>query len=284
MHEVVKREIEKVIVKQHVSRSKHHEAYATTIYGKLAPDTYASREKVSDLKEADFKDIHPNELGAYFRAAWGRFKLEASDLEAQLKRTNNKLPASFTEKLCFANFQSWRARKVPTFTWPQTVKIPIRSLKLIAPINDNSVVPFAPGTPGYVKRTTFKEVRVYPRADGKGFVPVFVPFWERDKPLGLDQALPGSSPVAVLRKKSIIKTVKALPTGHPPGLYCLYELGQVQPYLLPPHVAKNENAIVGFGIKKSGIKPRWHDLIRALGYELPHPPFAQPQSQGAAEA
>ena len=284
MYEVAKKEIEKVVVRHHESRSNHQQAYATTIYGKLAPDTYAAREKLTDLKQSDFRDIHPKELGAYLDAAWGRYKEETPELDALLKKTNNKLPATFINKLCFSDFQKWREDKAPLFTWPKTVKIPIRNVKLIAPVNDDSVLRFAQGTPGFVKRTTFKEVHIYPNADKKGFVPVFVPYWKKDKRVGLDQVLPGSKPVAILRKRSIIKTIKPLSTGHPPGDYCLYELGQVQPYLLPPHIAKKEEALESFGIKKSGIKPRWADLIRALGHELPHPPFAKPQSESPHKA
>ena len=284
MYEVVKREIEKVVVRQHESRSNHQQSYATTIYGKLAPDTYAAREKLTDLKQSDFRDVYPKALGAYLDAAWERFTGETPDLDVVLKKTNNKLPAVFIEKLCFSHFQKWRADAAPAFTWPQKVRIPIRSVKLIAPVNDDTVLGFAPGTPGFVKRTTFKEVHIYPNADKKSFAPVFVPYWKGDKAVGLDLILPGSKPVAILRKRSIIKTIKPLSTGHPPGDYCLYELGQVQPYLLPPHIAKKEEAIESFGIKKSGIKPRWADLIRALGYELPHPPSIEPQPAGAAKA
>ncbi|MGN6643958.1 MAG: hypothetical protein ACTHKU_13255, partial [Verrucomicrobiota bacterium] len=201
-----------------------------------------------------------------------------------LKKNNTKLPSVFVEKMCFSHFQKWRHEKAPTLFWPDRVKIPIRSVKLIAPVNDNSVLRFAQGTPGFVKRTTFKEVHVYPKADGKGFVPVFIPYWRGDKPLGMAEVLPVSKHVKILRKRSIIKTVKPLSTGHPPGYYCLYELGQVQPYLLPPHIAKKEEAIASFGIKKSGIKPRWPDLIKALGYELPHPPSIKPQSQSPHQA
>ena len=281
MHDVVKKEIEKVVVRHHESRSNHKQTYATTVYGKLAPDTYAAREKLTDLKQTDFRDFHPKELGAYFDAAWDRFKNETPAIETLLKKTNNKLPPAFVEKLCFSHFQQWREDKAPAFFWPEKVKIPIRSVKLIAPVNDDSVLRFAKGTPGFVKRTTFKEVHIYRRADGQGFVPVFVPYWKGDKPLGIDEALPDSKPVTILRKRSIIKTVKSLSTGHPAGVYCLYELGQIQPYLLPPHIAKKEEAIESFGIKKSGIKPRWADLIKALGYELPHPPSVKPQSESS---
>ena len=293
--------IKKPIVRHHVSKSTHKAGYETTIYGQAKrtvwengskkrvaiPDTYLARKELAKMGTGNFRDVFPVELGAYLSAAWERFEAETPDLPALLKQTKDKLPSGFIGKLCFSHFQSWREAvrgdAATIFTWPAEIKIPIQSVKLVAPANDATVVAFAPGTNGFVKRNTFREVRIYPAADGKGFVPVFVPYWRADKLIGIEDAATGSRPVAVLRKQEVLQTVKPLSTGHPPGHYCLYELGQVQAYLLPPHVAKKEEAIISFGIKKSGIKPRWPDLIRALGYELPHSPSPQPQPPGAAE-
>ena len=49
MHEVVKEEIEKVVVRHHVSRSNHQQAYATTLYAKKDKDTYVAREVFTTL-------------------------------------------------------------------------------------------------------------------------------------------------------------------------------------------------------------------------------------------
>ncbi len=302
MHKVCKERIEQVVVRHHASKSRHKAGYETTIYGQAKrtvregaartrvsiPGVYIARKDLSKMGAGNFRDVFPSELGVYLSVAWERFGTETPNLSALLKQSKDKLPGTFIEKLCFAHFQSWREairRDASTgFSWPSVVRIPIRAVKLVAPANDATVVPFAPGTNGFVKRNTFREVRIYPAADGKGFVPVFVPFWKGDKLIGIENAVPGSRPVAVLRKQDVIQTVKPLSTGHQPGHYCLYELGQVQPYLLPSHIAKKEEALVSFGIKKSGIKPRWPDLIRALGYELPHPPSTQSPPPGAAEA
>ena len=51
MHEAVKKEIEKVIVRHHVSRSNHQQAYATTLYAKKAKDTYVAREVFTSLTQ-----------------------------------------------------------------------------------------------------------------------------------------------------------------------------------------------------------------------------------------
>ncbi len=293
--------MKKPIVRHHVSKSRRTAGYETTIYGQAkqtvvengvkrripVPDVYLARKELAKMTVANFRDVHPEDFGAYLAEAWQHFAAQTPNLPELLKKTKDKLPESFIARLCFSHFQAWREaviRETAVPPWPDSVKISIRSVKLVAPANDSTVVPFAPGTKGFVKRATFREVRIHPSADGKGFVPVFVPYWKGDKLIGIENALPASSPVAVLRKRDVIQTVKPLPTGHPPGHYCLYELGQVQPYLLPPHVAKKEEAIVSFGIKKSGIKPRWADLIRAMGYELPHPPPAQPSSAGPDQA
>jgi hypothetical protein len=57
-YDVAKALIAKVVVRQHVSRSNHQQAYATTLYAKKASDTYVARGRVTDLKPKDFDDIY----------------------------------------------------------------------------------------------------------------------------------------------------------------------------------------------------------------------------------
>ena len=95
---------------------------------------------------------------------------------------------------------------------------------------------------------------------------------------------PGSEPVAVIRRGMVVETKKPFSTGQAPGKYRVLVTAQVQLKLLPHHVANKEDAILAFGLGKKGIQPMWNDFIRALGYELPHPPSAQSQSPGATEA
>ncbi len=289
MREVCKAWMGRVVVQHHVSRSPHQVAYATTIYGKKAPDTYVAREVFTTLTPKNLKDIWPPKFSAYCQAAWARYEEEkAADLDAELKRTKGCIPGSFTSRLCFAHFQHWREatrRSGSTeFQWPETVKIPIRSVKLISVKDDTAVRPFSPGTPGYVKRTGFKEVRIHLSADGKSFVPVFVPFWKGDAVPPEKPILAGSKPVAIIRRGMLVETKKPSSAGWPAGKYRVLVTGQERIKLLPCHVANTEDAMVAFNMPKKALQLTWPDFIRCIGHELPHPPSAQSKPSGAGEA
>lgn len=288
MRNVVADQIGKVIVRHHISRSPHKSAYATTIYGKKASNTYVAREVFTSLTPKNLGAIWPPDFSAYCQAAWTCYEDEAADIASETKKNKGCVPESYSSRLCFAHFQKWREQAKRNgnaeFSWPEAVKIPIRSVKLISVKDDTAVTRFAPGTPGYVKRTGFKEVRIHLAEDGKCFVPVFVPFW-RDDSISPDTAIiPNSEPLAVIRRGMIVETKRPFSTGHPPGKYRVLVTGQNQLRLLPHHIANQEEAIVSFGLPKKGLQPYWPDFIKALGHELPHPPSAQSASSGASEA
>ncbi|MCB9911419.1 MAG: hypothetical protein H6827_00340 [Planctomycetes bacterium] len=282
MRRVVAEQMEKVVVRHHVSRSPHKAAYNTTVYGKLRDNTYAAREKVVDLKRKDFKDIHPPELGAYFDAAWTRFEEDTPDLSSLLRRTKDKLPESFRSRLCFAHFQRWRDGGAPEFEWPGTVRIPIRRVKLISVKDDTAVMPFAPGTPGFVKRTSFREVRIHVSRDRGRFVPVFVPHWRNDAVVAETPYV--GSPIAVFRRGQTVVTKKPLGPKGPPGRYRIVATMQAKPQLVPVHIAKQKEALLAWGFYENGVNVSWGTFLDALGYELPHPSSAQPQSAGPVPA
>lgn len=284
MRKVAEAEIAKVLVQHHVSRSPHRSAYATTIYGKKAPHTYVAREVFTSLTPRNLGRIWPEQFAAYCEAAWRCYADEAADLSAELKLTRGCVPHSFARRLCFAHFQKWRTAEVPEFHWPDQVKIPIRSVKLISVKDDAAVMRCAPGTPGYVKRSGFKEVRIHVAQDGMSFVPVLVPFWRGDKALAEKPYLSRLEPVAVIRKGQVVTLKQPLSAGAPVGRYRILVLGQSQVTILPPHVANKDEAKVAFGLPKSGYKPYWPEFIRCLGYELPHSPSAKPSPTGPGEA
>jgi hypothetical protein len=284
MHEVVAREIERTDVRHHSSRSSHQQGYATTLYARKAKDTYVAREVFTTLNPKNLGSVWPKELAAYCGAAWAQYVAESPDIVAELKKNKGCLPASFTNRLCFSHFQHWRTKQAPPFTWPERVKIPIRSVRLVSVKDDSAVVPFSPGTHAYVKRTGFKEVLIYPAADGSGFVPVFAPYFNADKPVPQRPIRPAAKPVAIIRKGQIVKLRKPLAAGAPAGRYRVLVMGQAQVKLLPPHVANKDEAKIAFRLPRSGLQPHWPEFIRCLGYELPHPPLAQPQSSRPAEA
>ena len=280
MHEVVKKEIEKVVVRHHVSRSNHQQAYATTLYAKKAKDTYVAREVFTSLTPKNLGSIWPKEFASYCEAAWMRYSEEAADIDGELKKTKGCVPENFTRKLCFSHFQQWRADSAPTFYWPKKNKIPIRNVRLISVKDDTAVVPFSPGTHAYVKRTSFKEVQIFLAEDGKSFVPVFVPHWKKDKPLLGQPIMPSSKPIAVIQRGQTVEIKKALAAGSPPGKYRVITTMQAQVKLVPAHLQNKPETLVAFGMKSFGANPPWSDFIRALGYELPHPPSVKPQPAG----
>ena len=283
MHEVAKKEIEKVVVRHHVSRSNHQQAYATTLYAKKATDTYVAREVFTTLTPKNLANIWPKQFAYYCEAAWKQYADESSDVDGELKKTKGCVPENFTRKLCFAHFQKWRADDCPEFYWPKEIKIPIRSVRLISVKDDTAVVPFSSGTHAYVKRTGFKEVQIFLAEDEKSFVPVFIPQWRGDKLVCEKPIKPNTKPVTVIRRGMVVETKKPFSTGQPAGKYRVLVTGQMQLKLLPHHVANNEEAIISFGLGKKGLQPYWPDFIRALGYELPHPPSVKPESSGAAK-
>lgn len=284
MHDIVKKEIQKVVVQHHVSRSNHQQAYNTTLYAKKGKNTYVARKPFTRITVKNLSSIYPKEFAAYCEAAWSRYSEESPDIQAELKKTNKSLPESFTKKLCFSHFQRWRVDLAPTFTWPEKIKIPIGSVRLISIKDDSAVIPFSKGTHAFVERSGFKEVRLYLSDDGKSYVPVFVPYWKSDEPFSDEPFNKKSKPVATVCKGQIIELKKSLSSGAPPGKYRVMVMGQEQIKILPPHVANKDEAKLAFKLPKSGIQPYWNDFIRALGYELPHSPSTQPSSTSAAEA
>jgi hypothetical protein len=284
MYDTARREIEKVVVRHHVSRSNHQQSYATTLYARKAKDTYVAREVFTALTPRNLESIWPKEFAAYCEAAWMRYTEESPEIETELKRNKGCLPEAFTRKLCFSHFQQWRADGAPPFNWPKNIKIPIRNVRLISVKDDTAVVPFSPGTHAYVKRTGFKEVQIFLAEDGKSFVPIFIPYWKGDKLRAKASVMQNQKPVITIRRGMVVETKKPFSTGQPPGKYRVLATRQNQLRLLPHHVANKEEAIVSFGLGKDGLQPSWADFTRALGYELPHPSSIKQQPESPNQA
>jgi hypothetical protein len=81
-----------------------------------------------------------------------------------------------------------------------------------------------------------------------------------------------------------VQTVKPFSNGQPAGKYRILVTGQAQLRLIPHHLADTEEACLAAGLPKKGLQPYWPDFIRVLGYELPHPPSAQPKSPDSGQA
>jgi hypothetical protein len=296
MHEVVKREIEKVVVRHHVSRSRNQRTYDTTIYGRpkkngqVIANCYVSREPVTALRPEDLKSsktgkskIYPPELGEYLASAWEAYREVEPDWERQLKAAKNCLPEAFQKRLCFSDFQRWRAENAPTFRWPEKVVIPIKRIGYIGVEDDRAVAAASPGTNGYVARGSFREVRIYPSVDAKSLVPVFVPMWRNDPPIPKNPILEGSKPIATLRRGQTVEIKSSPGKNTPCGKYRVASTMQKNIQLLPVHLADSKLALRASGFLENGVNISWDTFIKAAGYELPHPASAKPQSAGAAE-
>ena len=294
MHEVVKKEIEKVAVKHHVSRSNHQRGYDLTIYGRPKknsvpiPNCYVSREPITSLKPSDLKSsktgkskVFPPLLGDYLALAWEKFCEVEPNWEKLLKANKDSLPEAFQKRLCFSDFQRWRQDDAPTFRWPDKVVIPIKRVGYIGVENDNAVAPASPGTHGFVARGGRKpllEVRLHPSADGKSLVPVFVPSWRMDKPIPKAPIKPDSESVATIRRGQIVEIKNSPSRNTPVGKYRIASTMQKNIQLLPVHLADSKEALKASGFLENGVNISWDTFIKSAGYELPHPPPVKPQS------
>lgn len=279
-----KRVIESAEVRPHVSRSQHRQSYNTTLYARKGPDTYVAREVFTALKPKDLEDLYPREFSHYCRAAWSRFEEETPDLTKELKPTKGCLPSAFTQKLCFSHFQHWRATHETEFFWPKKIKIPIRNVRLVSLKDDKAVMRASPGTNAFVKRTEFKEVRIHLSSDGQQYVPVFVPWWKNDKPFSNYEGTWNPAPVCTIRRGAIVQTILPISKAEKPGKYRVLSTKQDQVEITRDYLANTPEACLSAGLPKSGLQPSWKTFLRALGYELPHPPSPQSGSAHPGEA
>jgi hypothetical protein len=271
-------------MRYHASRSIHRKAYNTTLYAKKADNTYVAREPITTLTPKNIQSIWPKELADYCQAAWNRYVQESSDIAGELKKTRGCLPESFTSKLCFSHFQKWRANGNRDFTWPQSIKIPIRSVKLIGVKDDGAVLPFSSGSHAFVERHGFKEVRLHIAADGKSIVPVFIPYWRKDSPLCSKPIKKDSQPLAVIRIGQIIEIKQSPGINTPVGKYRVGSTMQANIQLLPVFIADKKEALKAAGYLENGVNIGWNSFIKAAGYELSHCSSAQTEPACADQA
>ncbi len=291
MRKVVADKIANVEVRHHVSRSPHQSAYATTIYGKKAPNTYVAREVFTSLTPKNLSSIWPPDFAVYCRTAWAQFEDEAADIAAELKQSKGCVPESFTNRLCFAHFQQWREQVKrgddADFSWPQTIKIPIRSVKWVGVKDDNAVAPASSNTKGFVARagrSPFREVQLQVSEDGTTLVPVFIPSWRKDAPIPKAPIDPSGKAVASIRRGQIVEIKHSPGRNTPCGVYRVASTMQKIIQLIPTHLADKKEALKAAGFLENGVNISWDTFIKAVGYELPHSPPAQSASEGAGEA
>ncbi len=273
-------------VRHHRSRSKHAKTYLTTLYGKLDANRYAAREELKGLKPTDLTALHPPELAEYCRLAWENYRQNCGDIEEQLKTTRGCLPEAFINRLCFAHFQRWREqwKRDPNtaFTWPATVKVPIRRVKCVGVHDDSSVFLANRPVRGYIKRHGYREAQIRVSTDGKQLVPVLIPYWKDDPPVAAKPFQIDVRPVARLRINDIVELKTSPGEGKPAGRYRVDSTQQRKIKLWPVHLARSDEALKAAGYKPDGVRLAWQQFFKHAGYELPHRPSAPAGSAGAA--
>ena len=140
------------------------------------------------------------------------------------------------------------------------------------------------GTHAYVKRTSFKEVRIHLAENQKSFVPVFVPRWTGDAPICQQSITPNIAPVGCIRLGQVVTLKRATGPKNPPGKYRVASTMQANVKLIPIHIQNDKDALKAAGYLENGVNISWDTFIKAAGYELPHPSSAQSESAGATEA
>jgi hypothetical protein len=213
-------------------------------------------------------------LGDYLASAWEKYCETEPEWEKQIKANNKCLPEAFQKRLCFSDFQQWRADGAPAFIWPKQVKIPIKRVGYIGVEDDSAVAPASPGTKGFVARGSFREVRLHPSEDGKSLVPVFVPLWRLDKPIPKAPIKTDSESVAVIRRGQTVEIKNSPGRNTPVGKYRVASTMQQNIKLLPVYLADIKEALKASGFLENGVNISWDTFIKSAGYELSQLPDA----------
>ncbi len=240
----------------------------------------AQRRMVDDLDKKTFANLVRTKDGSPWRIEWrGKSRKGQESLPLRYSAFS-KLPADFTERLCFSAFQKWRGSNgtvAPEV--PSRVVIPIRRLMMLVSADSDAMakVTGADGVIRFVPRKEYRQVEIVDGEDG-GVVLVFVPFYKGDAPYApYGQPKPGGRRHKVLRKGDLVRFPQAW--GDPPSdVYLLAALNPSgQPHLMLPHVANEKKAMAAFGHSSSGWKPTWSTVVAAFGLQ-PGWKISTPQS------
>lgn len=296
----VKAEIEKVVVRHHVTKGNHRKFFDTTLYGKRGHDLYIARKPLSKMKPKQLHKVYPETLADYIVAAWALFEQENPDIDTLIKEENRgkevqekvSLPIKFTSRLCFSHYQRWAVKQMsanlPQFSWPSEVKKPIKSVSVVADDGDSAMFETRKGSQTFVSQTEFKEIRVFVHPNGKKFVAEYVRPWARDGRDVYERVPERSKFVCRLRKGDDFLIRRSLPAKKIDAetrwiLKKTFSTGCVS--ILPAHLSHNKEVLESLGFDTINfVRISLNDLMFALGYELPHPSSAQSESAGAAEA
>jgi hypothetical protein len=297
MYGLAKEEIEKVVVRHHVAKGNKRQFFDTTRYGKRGKDLFIARKVLAKMNPKQLAKIYPESQSLYLTEAWNRFTAENPNVDLLLKEENRgkeqgakvALPGKFISRLCFSEYQRWvESQKTSAplgFRWPERVKIPFKSVSVIADDGDSAMFETKLGSKTYVSQTEFKEVRVFLPPNGKKFITQFVRPWVR-KGIAEQSSIPeGSKHICTLTKGDILvmknaDLEKKIEAGTRWILKKTFSSGRVS--ILPSHLSPNREVLISLGFDPINfLRISMNDLMRVLGHELPHPPSVKPQSESS---
>jgi hypothetical protein len=287
MHDVVKAQIGKVVVQHHVSRSRHRKKLDETLLSKRTIGTdksrqeiFVARRKLRDKSPDSLRDIFSSHLKNYIKQAWAEWSAANPDWDTENKGpSKGKLPQRFIDSL-----------RDPIWNKP------ITSVKFVIEKAASSV--FKVGEhPNGTRREVFvaygenHEAKVYHRSNGKGFVVMPIrPCY----PSGVKPPVPADAGRLAfsLRRGDLFRLKPGFKVGKNellPEIYRVVALpGEADarvsffPHYLNPIAEKGERVQpLRADIEK--LAP-FMSLLNGESHELPHPPSAQSEPPGAAEA
>lgn len=300
MRDLVKEEIGKVVVRYHVAKGNKRKFFDTTRYGKRSENLYVARKVLAKMNPKQLAKIYPESQSVYLLEAWNRFVSENPDVDTLLKEENRgkdqsqkvTLPGKFISKLCFSEYQQWMASQKTSapldFRWPKHVRIPFKSVRVIADDGDGAMFETKLGSKTFVSQTEFKEVRMFLPPDGKKFVAQFVRPWVRKNQVEKSTIPEGSKLICTFRRGDILVMKKAdterkIETQSRWILKKTFSSGRVS--ILPSHLSNDRDVLISLGFDPINfLRISMNDLMRVLGHELPHPPSVKPQPQSPHQA
>ncbi len=286
MHDRVKDEIQTVVVRHHVSRSHHAKKLDSTLLSKRTlkvegkqREVFVARKPLRSKSPDALSDVYSDHLRSFLKQAWKDWSAANPEWDKENKGIDKgKLPETFIEQL-----------RDPIWNTP------IADVKFVVEKSASSV--FKVGEhPSGSRREVFvaygenQEVRLYTKKTGDGYVAVPVrPCY----PKGNHPRIPSDAGkhAFTLRRGDLFRLSAGLQIGSkvlPPGIYRVLMLpGEADARIrFLPHY---QNATPEKGVRTDPLRM---DVTKLAGFieplkalhELPHPPFAQSQSPGPAEA
>jgi len=226
---------------------------------------FVSRELLSSLRPKDTKKIYPKELGTYISTAWKFFEKEGGKTGK-----GDLFPKEFVDSLCFSHFQRWRSKGMPEFSWPEKIKIPIKTVRYFSVKDPDAVLPLKRNADNgpFVKREDFREAWILLKEDGTFDKVIHVPHYRKD-PLYPKMKRPNSA-IVIQKGQNVILKSSPYPNS-PAGAWRVMIIGKIIVKLIPAVLAQNfkskdeeSKTYKLFGMPESGWKATWNNFFKHL--------------------